>query len=286
MNYPEKPEFCAAKHGYNMREVDTYVDAMRNENEILAKTNNELFNLWVNEIQKVDKSELEGKVSDFDLLKLCHLLDLSTKYASQDNTPPASALASAEPEESSSVKKQSRLFSAVKGILFYLTLALVVLGTFLFSGSPTDPPQNIAGFSAMTVLTRSMQSVLPQHSLIVTHRVDPNTIQIGDDISFLMPNNMSITHRVVGIEENYQNTGMRGFKTQGVENVNPDTEIVLAQNVIGRVVFHNLMMGKALSLMRENILFIGIALGAMIIITVLVRSLKMIFSKPDSTSPA
>jgi len=274
------PEFCAAKNGYNMCEVDTYIDTLRTENEALVQTNNELFNLWATEIQNIDESELEGNVSEFDLSKLCHLMDLSKKYVTQNNHPPAPV----KTEKARVPKKHSRLFSTVKGILFYSILILVVLGAFLFSGSPTDPPQNVAGFSAMTVLTRSMQSVLPQHSLIITRRADPDTIQIGENISFLMPNNMSVTHQVVAIEENYQNTGMRGFVTQGVDNADPDIEIVLAQNVIGRVIFHNLMMGKAISLMRENIVFAGIALGSIILIAVIIHSLRKMFSKSGDTT--
>jgi len=283
MNRINKPEFHAAKRGYDMREVDDCIDTLLTQSETLERINNELFQLWLSELPKLNESVTEYIVSDYELSTLNSLLEISLEHNPQRETPPP--VVTEVIEKTSPPKKRSRFLSAVASILFYCTLVLAVFGAFLFSGSPTKPPQNVAGFSAMTVLTRSMQSVLPQHSLIVTRKVDPNTLQVGDDISFLMPSNISVTHRIIDIEENYQNTRMRGFQTQGVENANPDTEIVLAQNVIGRVVFHNLILGQGISLIRENILIVGIGFGALMLMVILIRSLRTVFSKGNGTSP-
>ena len=49
---------------------------------------------------------------------------------------------------------------------------------------------------------------------------------------------MCIRDRIVGIIENYENTGQRAFTTQGIMNAQPDKQPVPAVNVVGKVVFH------------------------------------------------
>ena len=206
-----------------MRQVDMYIDMLRAENECLVSENIELREL------------------------------------TQANTGLEQLQPAPERLEMMQPKKTFRVKSAILGALFYIGLAALVFAVYLFgTGNPTGPPRDMAGFSAMTVLTRSMQDVIPQHSLIVTRRVDLATIAVGDDITFLMPNNTTMTHRVIEIHQNYANTGMLGFQTQGTMNDRPDAEVVLEANLVGRVIFHNLALGRGLLFVRENILFVGI----------------------------
>jgi len=276
----KRPEFHAATHGYDMREVDMCLETLRAENETLTRVNNELYLLWINEFSNNRDYMQEWAKRNGNEDKLYNLLAVSQKHSHPQQEAPL--------EEETSVedgKKRPRAWTFLKGLLFYCTLAAIVFSAFLFSGDPTGPPQDIAGFAAMTVLTRSMQSVLPQHTLIVTHKADPQTIQVGDDITFLTPNNATITHRVIEILENHQNSGMRGFRTQGVENENPDTEVVLAQNVIGRVIFHNLTIGRTVHLIRNNILLAGIGLALLILVAVLTKLLRTVFTKKNTVPP-
>ena len=69
-------------------------------------------------------------------------------------------------------------------------------------------------------------------------RDSPNTLQIGDDITYMANQTTSVTHRIVGIMENYENTGQRAFEAQGVMNSEPDRQPVPAVNVVGKVVYH------------------------------------------------
>jgi len=275
----KRPEFHASKYGYDMREVDMCVDTLRTENETLTRVNNELYLLWLNEFSTNGDYIQEWAKIDENDDKLYNLLVVCQKHNQSQQT--------ATVEEETSVengKKRSRTWTFFRGFLFYLTLIAIVFGAFLFSGDPTAPPQDIAGFSAMTVLTRSMQSVLPQHTLIVTRKVDPRTLQVGDDITFLTPNNATITHRVIEILENHQNSGMRGFRTQGVENENPDTEVVMAQNVIGRVIFNNLTIGRIVHLIRNNMLIAGIGFALLILVAVLTKLLRTAFANKNTAT--
>jgi len=139
----------------------------------------------------------------------------------------------------------------------------------------------------MTVLTRSMHDVLPQNALIVTRSVDPHTLQIGDDITFLTPQNTTITHRIVDVVPNYRNTGAPGFQTQGTMNPRPDAEIVPAVNVVGQVIFHNLMIGNAVLFIRTNLILVGVMLAIAVAIIIVLR--KLVFTpspKPDAVGAA
>jgi len=273
----KRPEFHATKHGYDMREVDMCIETLRTENETLTRVNNELYLLWINEFSNKGDYMQEWAKSDGNEDKLYNLF-----AAAQKHSPPQQEAPMEEEISLDEGKKRPRAWTFLKGFLFYATLAAIVFSAFLFSGDPTGPPQDIAGFSAMTVLTRSMQSVLPQHALIVTRKADPQTIQVGDDITFLTPNNATVTHRVIEVLENHQNSGMRGFRTQGVENENPDAEVVLAQNVIGRVIFHNLTIGRTVHLVRNNILLAGIGLALLILVAVLTKLLRTVFTQKNT----
>jgi signal peptidase len=107
--------------------------------------------------------------------------------------------------------------------------------------------RNVFGYSIYTVLTDSMQREIPQGSLIVVRKTEPEDIQVGDDITFFMDRDTTKTHRVTRVFEDYEGSGERGFETQGLENPLPDPGIVYAANVVGRVIFHAAGVGDALA---------------------------------------
>ena len=152
----------------------------------------------------------------------------------------------------------------IAGMFFYAILIAAVILAFFVNGSGGGAPRDVFGFSAMTVLTKSMQSEIPQDSLVITRRVPPGTIRIGDDITCLRKNSITVTHRVVGIYENYEGSGERAFETKGIENDNPDKDIVYAENVIGKVIFHSYIIGRAMVLIKENLVY-AIIIGVLLV---------------------
>ena len=167
--------------------------------------------------------------------------------------------------------------SSVTGALFYIMLAVVVVGAMLYMDAEGSAgvPRDFAGFAVMTVLTRSMQSEIPQGSFIVIRNTEPNTLQVGDDITFLQNENTTFTHRIITIHESYLDTGKRGFQTKGVDNAAPDAEIVIADNVIGKVIFHSLPIGQFFGFIQSNLLLSAI-IGVLVL--GLFLALRMIFS--------
>jgi len=284
------PAFTPAPHGYDMRKVDTYVDELRAKNDHLTDINQQLFMLWLAELRELKEKSIvelpqmsaDGSVLSWEKIHL--LMEQSYRHGELGNVihpvgPPITVI-----QQIVEPKKRSRVKSAIMSGFFYLFLAISVMGVYLFGmGSPTGPPRDLAGFSVMTVLTRSMQEDIPQHSLIVTRRVDPETIQIGDDITYLRPNNTTVTHRVIGIRQNYANTGAPGFETQGTANPRPDTEIVLAANVVGLVVFHSLQLGLMIWSIQSNLLLVVLLAALALASLILLRKFvfPVLFQKGD-----
>lgn len=267
------PVFHSAKNGYNMQEVDEYVDSMLAVNERLIKINGQLYRLWLMErhanIPIVRTNNALGGTVEPN--RVYGLIEENRGFVDfyKENPP---IVQEQGPVLDGAKEQPSRIKAFVNGLMFYAMLISLVLGAFLVSSAnDTGAPQNVLGFSAMTVLTRSMQSEIPQHSLIITRMVDPATIQIGDDITYMVRGNRTITHRVIDIHENYAGSGMRGFETQGIMNPRPDAEIVPEVNIVGRVIFHSFAIGRVIVFIRGNLVPIGIVVGFMTVIGIAFR---------------
>ena len=155
---------------------------------------------------------------------------------------------------------------SIKNFLYYgLLIAIVV--TAYFVGNTTNQPRTVFGYSVFTVLTGSMRSEIPEGSLIITKYTDPNQIEIGDDITYLREDLSTVTHRVVEIYENYNNSGVRGFRTKGIDNPMADTNIIHPNNILGVVVFHVAGVGSFFVYVQQNpllIVLIGVILIALV----------------------
>ena len=109
---------------------------------------------------------------------------------------------------------------------------------------------NLMGIRFFSMSTNSMESVIPTGSLLITKSVSPETLLEGDIITFYNADGLSITHKIRYILPNYQNSGKAAFATQGVENESLDREIVMPDQVLGKVIFHIPRLGSMLMSIR------------------------------------
>ena len=98
----------------------------------------------------------------------------------------------------------------------------------------------------------------------------------GSPLELLTNETTTVTHRIIGITEKYGDTGQRAFQTQGVMNASPDSQLVPAANVVGKVVFHSLTAGKIAAFLES---YWPLLLFFIIVIAVLIRVLKHIYRK-------
>lgn len=153
-------------------------------------------------------------------------------------------------------------------VVFYASIVFVFFSAIVFYGESNNG-FHLLGYSWFTVLSDSMETEIPTGSLIITKKMNPGDIQIGDDITYIRGDNAAITHRVVGIEENYM--GSRGFITQGTENLTPDSGIVHAANVVGVVKLSIPELGFTLSYIAHNIGTVFLILGGVFVAVIFIR---------------
>jgi len=168
----------------------------------------------------------------------------------------------------------------LSGVLFYGILLIIVASAFFLTrgDGQTGAPRRFLNFSALRILTTSMEPELPRDALIIIQGVDPREIMVGDDITFLVSETSTVTHRVVQIIEDYADTGERGFQTRGIANPRADSEIVRATNVAGRVIWSNLYLGQFMIFVREYVLYIG---AISVLLLILISTLRVVFQKKE-----
>lgn len=87
-----------------------------------------------------------------------------------------------------------------------------------------------SGSTPYTILTTSMEPGMPPGTLIIVKPADPQTIQVGDVVTYQIASNKPevITHRVIQIIDSTSGADRR-FVTQGDNNGSPDGEIKAVQ---------------------------------------------------------
>jgi signal peptidase I len=171
--------------------------------------------------------------------------------------------------------KGKKMLRCAGDIIFWLALASVLLAGLIYSAGGNGS-RGVFNYSIMNVLSGSMQSEIPQGSMVLVKRVEPNTLQVGDDITFLHDKDAIWTHRIAAIYEDYEDSGTRGFQTQGVENPEPDAEIVAAENILGKVVYHTRGLGGTIDWLGGHWLMILLLPGGLIGAAVM---MKIVFAK-------
>lgn len=117
-----------------------------------------------------------------------------------------------------------------------LLLTLLVAAAILCAGL------RLMGWRAFTVLSGSMEPAYPTGSLICIRPVNPESVEPGQVITFLINENTVATHRVLNIIREPE----LSFQTKGDSNPTPDGSAVHHRNVLGTPVLTIPRLGYAL----------------------------------------
>lgn len=169
-------------------------------------------------------------------------------------------------------KKKPKMFALVSDVLFYAAILLILI-TVATSGTNSGKPKSIFGFSYFTVISGSMADEIPKGSFILVKQVDPQELKIGDNVTYMYGTDKTITHKIMTVYENYQNTGSRGFETKGTNNTRPDEEIVHEDDVVGKVIFTLPAAGAVMSSLGENVHIVFILFALCIVFSFSIRGL-------------
>lgn len=200
--------------------------------------------------------------------------ELCTDFA-QEQSPKKLSLKrsshSAAPQSPEAAKKAKRA-RIISDVVFYACLVMLLIGTFFYTQQGNNAV-NLFGYKYYQVLTDSMASVYPRGSIVFVKTGDEaiQSIEVGDDMTFMVSATDTATHRVIEIIDNYEDTGMRAYRTQGVDNPGPDPNVTYENNVIGKVVGSIPMLGAIMSLISEYKLFILVFFVAMMIFSMAIR---------------
>jgi signal peptidase len=109
----------------------------------------------------------------------------------------------------------------------WITVALagVVIVWFVVGVLPYQP--SLVGSGSMT-------PALHTGDVVIVAKVSADAIKLGDIIEYRQAKDTNVVHRVIGIEKSGQ---AKSFITKGDANAEPDANPVIAENVIGKVVF-------------------------------------------------
>lgn len=119
----------------------------------------------------------------------------------------------------------------------------------------------VLGYQPMTMTTGSMQPAIPVGSLVVSHSVSPDTLEVGDVISFQKPKGAPgiDTHRIISIKTEGQR---HVYQTKGDSNTIVDPWVITfdARMEAHKMAFHVPYLGNALLFANSSagrILLIG-----------------------------
>jgi signal peptidase len=114
----------------------------------------------------------------------------------------------------------------MKKILAFTLVLVMIISIFTSCGRKANDdenkPRSFFGYTFLNVLTDGMEPLMKEADLIVVKKVDPNSIKVGDVISFFDPGSPTdaiLTHRVISI---YEEDGVRYAITAGDNNANND----------------------------------------------------------------
>ena len=83
------------------------------------------------------------------------------------------------------------------------------------------------------VLSGSMRPVMDAGDVVIVAKIPTDTIEVGDIIQFRRPEKITIMHRVIEIQGTEE---AKLFITKGDDNDEPDTDPVIPENVVGKLV--------------------------------------------------
>ena len=148
-----------------------------------------------------------------------------------------------------SVKKTWNVISTVL-VVIVVVIALLLVGARLF------------GLQVYAVLSGSMEPTYHVGSIMYVKSVDPGEIEVGDPITFVMNEELTVaTHRVVRID-----TENRAFYTKGDANNDPDAAPVNFNNLLGKPVLTIPYLGYVSSFVQSPPgIYIAVGVGALLL---------------------
>ena len=166
-------------------------------------------------------------------------------------------------------------FKKIWSVVSTVLVVLMVLCAVFLLGS------RMMGYQCYNVISPSMEPHYNVGDLIYVKEVDPETIKVGDVITFLLNEDLVIgTHRVVRIDAENQR-----FYTKGDANKDEDAEPVHFNNLVGVPQFSIPLLGYVSDFVQHPPgSYITLGIGAFLILAVFLPDMISFKKKEEEES--
>lgn len=155
------------------------------------------------------------------------------------------------------------MIKKVWSIVSTVLVALVVILAIALVGV------RLVGIKTYAVMSGSMEPEYHTGSLLYVKSIAPEALSVGDAITFMLDENTVVTHRIIEVIPDTEDTTVIRFVTKGDANDAPDGVPVHCKNVIGKPVFSVPYLGYFAHFV-QNPPGLYLAIGAAAILVVLV----------------
>lgn len=165
-------------------------------------------------------------------------------------------------------KKQKRKKIIKYICLPFLTIIVVFIADILFQKFVQNKDNiDFLGYKPLMVMTGSMEPSINVGDMVIVKQTEEKDIQIGDIITYVVKNGKeSVTHRVIEIIEK---DGEKFYRTKGDNNNVADPDVVIYENILGKVDFQIEGIGKIIAY-----IFTGTGLGAIALLVLIHYSIS------------
>ena len=169
--------------------------------------------------------------------------------------------------------KENKFLNFLGNFLYTILLIFVVLVLIIVVlQRVSNNSLTLGGFRIFNVLTGSMVPEYQVGDIILTKEIDPNEINVGDDITYMGAEadfmGKIVTHRVKEVKP--QDDGTKHFITKGIANDLPDPEISQEQ-IQGKVLYKFILLSfisKMVSNLYSMYFVVFIPIGIIIFINI------------------
>ncbi len=139
-----------------------------------------------------------------------------------------------------------------------LIMTLIVMTFLVISSRASGGEPEIFGYQLKTVLSGSMEPTFHTGSIILVKKLDEaGELAESDIITYLQENEQLVTHRIIEVVQQGESVL---YRTKGDSNENPDTNLVLSENVVA------LYTGVSIPLVGYVLSYAGSPLGVAILL--------------------
>lgn len=164
--------------------------------------------------------------------------------------------------DTESIQKRKKNIEIAKKILWIILIIFIYNMVLLFISSiKHENGISLFSYKAYSITTNSMEPSICSGDVVIVRKVKEEKLQKGDVITFWQGQEL-ITHRIAEVEEESSD---KKYVTKGDNNNTEDLQKINFEEIEGKVVLVIPKLGKILSALENQIIFLLIILMILII---------------------